>query len=203
MKKITISFLLLIIVSLGLNAQYTIGLYAGGSYCKVSKKVASDPQNIDLNGPGSSYGINLGFSAEKLLNKNLMLVANISFFNKNSFWKESQLRVNHQYIEPLVGIKIKPLNSDKKFISNLSITPSFGYSLKLDKENDLFENKNCLITRLELAYSIRRFSVMPFFEWDINSFYTINIPAIQAKSNFYFRNYGIKIGYTLFNGKKK
>jgi hypothetical protein len=203
MKKITITVLLLITVSLGLNAQYSIGLYAGGSFCKVSKKVASDPQNLDLNGPGSSYGINLGLIAEMLLNKNFTLVANIGFFNKNSFWKESQLRINHQYIEPVIGIKINPLNSDKKFINNLSITPSFGYSLKLDKENDLFENKNCLITRLELAYSIKRLSVMPFFEWDINSFYTINIPAIQVKSNFYFRNYGLKIGYTLFNIKKK
>ena len=47
MKKITITFALLIIVALGLSAQYSIGLYAGSSYCNVKEKVINDSPFID------------------------------------------------------------------------------------------------------------------------------------------------------------
>lgn len=203
MKKITITFALLIIVALGLSAQYSIGLYAGGSYCNVKEKVINDVPFIDLEGPGSSYGFTIGLKAEKHINRNFSLVGNLSYFNKNVIWAVSKERVNYQYFEPLLGFKIKPtLIADNKFTNNFAIIPSFGYSVKFDKKEEQFDNYNSFITLLELEYSIKKFDIKPFIEWSFNSFYTFKLPTVEERSDFYFRNYGIKIGYTLSMAKR-
>lgn len=206
MKKITITVLLLITVSLGLNAQYSIGLYAGSSYCNIRKKVINDIPHINYVAPGSTIGYTFGLKVEKKINNQFSIVGDIGYFNKNAIWKETNYKVYCHYAEPMIGIKFNPtitltsLSSGKK-IKNFSITPSIGYALKLNKDENI-GNYNSFIARLNMEYSIKHISITPFIEWDINRFNQNQIPNDQEISKLYFTNYGLKIGYALFNGKK-
>lgn len=203
MKKITITFALLITVALGLSAQYSIGLYAGSSYCNIKKKVINDIPNINYVAPGSTIGYTFGLKAEKKINDQFSIFGDISYFNKNAIWKETNYKIYCHYAEPVVGIKFYPAIIFRKKTSSLfSINPSFGYAIKLNKDDDI-DNYNSFIARLNADYTIKRISITPFIEWDINPFNKVDYPNLTEINKLYFTNYGLKIGYTLFNGKKK